>query len=81
MISDGTVVRRFHDGIHRTSCVVSDLRGIFERNTVDFFDPEVVLQQVNRDLQRIYRNECRCHERLNGKTEGFKRISYTGLSG
>jgi hypothetical protein len=26
-------------------------------------------------------NECRCDERLKAKTEGFTRLSYTGLDG
>ena len=38
-------------------------------------------QQINRDLKRIHISGCRCNERLNEKTDGSKRLAYTGLCG
>ena len=39
------------------------------------------LHEVKRELKRIYINGCRYNERLNAKTEGSKRLGYTGLRG
>ena len=40
-----------------------------------------LLFEVKRELKRIHINGCRCNERLNAKTEGSKRLAYTGLRG
>jgi hypothetical protein len=40
-----------------------------------------LLQEVNRELKRIHIDGCRYIERLNNKTEGSKRLAYTGLRG
>jgi hypothetical protein len=34
-----------------------------------------------RELKRIHIYGCRCDERLKAKTEGSKRLAYTGLNG
>jgi len=49
-----------------------------ERLVYDKFD---LLYQLKRDLKRIHTNGCRCNERLITKTEGSKRLAYTGLRG
>ena len=38
-------------------------------------------QQINRDLKRTHISGCRCNERLKAKTDGSKRLAYTGLRG
>jgi hypothetical protein len=40
-----------------------------------------LLKEVKRELNRIHINGGRCNERLNAKTEGSKRLTYTGLCG
>ena len=47
-------------------------------STVSFF---CLLWEVNRELHRIHIIGCRYNERLNAKTEGSKRLAYTGLRG
>ena len=39
----------------------------------------VLLEEVKREIQRIHVDGCRCNERRNSKTEGSKRLAYTGL--
>ncbi len=38
-------------------------------------------QQVKRDLKRIHKSGYRCNERLKAKTDGSKRLTYTGFRG
>jgi hypothetical protein len=38
-------------------------------------------QQVKRELKRIHISGYRYHERLKAKTNGSKRLKYTGLCG
>ncbi len=38
-------------------------------------------QQIKRELKRIHISGCRCNERLKAKTDGSKRLAYTGLRG
>jgi hypothetical protein len=47
------------------------------RGTIIFFYYETIKRETHRRL--IY--ECRCDERLKGKTEGSTLFTYTGLCG
>ena len=38
-------------------------------------------QQVKRELKRIHISGYRCNERVKAKTDGSKRLAYTGLRG
>ena len=38
-------------------------------------------EEIERDLNRILKCECRCDERLRGTGEGSTRLGYTGLCG
>ena len=38
-------------------------------------------QQVKRELKRIHISGYRCNERLKAKTDGSKRLVYTGFGG
>ncbi len=41
----------------------------------------VYYKRVKREVKRVYRNGCRCNERLNTEQEDLKRLSHTGLHG
>ena len=41
----------------------------------------ILIIEVKREIKRICMNGCRHNERLNAKTEGSKRVVYTGLRG
>jgi hypothetical protein len=41
----------------------------------------VYYETIKRDLNRRLIYECRCDERLKAKTEGYTRLTYTGLHG
>ena len=38
-------------------------------------------KQIKRELKRIHISRCRYNERLKSKTDGSKRLTYTGLCG
>ena len=50
--------------------------GLEHLKIVDYYD-----EARKRELNRRLVNECRCDERLNAKTEGSTRLTYTGLRG
>ena len=41
----------------------------------------VYYEETKRELKRILIYECRCNERLTGKSEGSTHLVYTGLLG
>jgi hypothetical protein len=45
------------------------------------WDRSVYYEETKRELKRILIYECRCNERLKVKSEGSRRLAYTGLIG
>ena len=50
--------------------------GLEEEKNDRLFDHE---QQIKRELKRSHVSGCRCNERLKAKTDGSKRLAYTGF--